>query len=151
MFKFDLLDPLHILVYCSGFCSSFKEKGSEMSPCALLLHVWNSPPIVKTDLLWVIYTPDHSEQQMMVSQKHFIMLFLVWEPSTEIKVLPSPLPLFCQGHDWQVQVEIGACCVYTGKLDPSRQRRNAGSLNPTERRNGIHGYVIEGCPEGLGQ
>ena len=35
MFKFDLLGPLHIPVYCSGFCSSFKEKNSEMSPCAL--------------------------------------------------------------------------------------------------------------------
>lgn len=51
MFKFDLLDPLHIPVYCSGFSSRSKETSSEMALRAFCLHLWHSLPIVKTDLL----------------------------------------------------------------------------------------------------
>lgn len=32
MFKSDLLDTLHILVYCSEVSSSWKENSSEMCP-----------------------------------------------------------------------------------------------------------------------
>lgn len=55
MLQFDLLGTLHILVCYSGFFSSCKEKSSVLSPCALLLHLWTSLPIVKTDIFYELF------------------------------------------------------------------------------------------------
>lgn len=74
MFKFDLLDTLHIPLFCSGFLSSCKEESSELSPWALLLHLWKSLPIVKTDTSGVIYVLHYCKQQVMLSPKRFDML-----------------------------------------------------------------------------